>query len=770
MTIHHDKSDFTIKKADNAGIKWYKIRKQIFHPFSRNTIPVKINYKAIAGIYLRSKRHFFLDAFLNKFKSDQETVFSYLRPLLISVDEQLDVIERKINDNNFSQEEIHEFEKSLTEDISRIESELTGLEELNRKRLLVEYRKNLQLLTNVLEGINVNSVVSKMQKDKKFHKSLAIKISSFAESWHEDSSTYLNKIYLDVLMQSYKNIIKDKLAEFETVFLNDIHTGLLKKLAEVKSKLEKMDEDLSGIQGLRLSVSLSEEYPHIVSEFDTVTTEFREVENELPESLILAEFPNTGKKQHYSDNSEQITLPIRKITGYVIATKFIGSANDLLGKTMESIRDSIYKMNELLSLTRFNLENINSETEDRSGMFLQIRNETIRRLSREETKIEALKKELLLSMGKLLEETFDALSSHRIKDIFDKYSRFNIDSKGRAVKTKLDLSILYMNNLIKKRSARLLYSKSEGILLAKKYITSKDQASKKEKILDLIDKVAPKPDVLKELPHYYKNLFSGRSSIGEDFWIPRTAESARFDKAIKRFQSGVRGGIMLLGERNAGKTALCRYVAMDHFDEDKVHHIFPMPGGSVSTKDFRAQLQKSTNLTAGISEIFDTLPYGSVIVIHDLEMWWERSEQGFELINLILDLISQFSYKCLFIVNMNPFTFELIGSIHQMENLFTSIINCQPFNSQELKEMVMRRHRSSGLKFRLEKKKKKKTFPRSPVPGYSTGISTIQRVIRVRFFISGLQTSKKFRPGLFLSNHQRNLTFSPLKILMIIPW
>ncbi len=90
-----------------------------------------------------------------------------------------------------------------------------------------------------------------------------------------------------------------------------------------------------------------------------------------------------------------------------------------------------------------------------------------------------------------------------------------------------------------------------------------------------------------------------------------------------------KGGIMLLGERNAGKTALCRYIAATRFEEDKVHHIFPLQAGSVSTEDFRPQLQKSTNLSVGIDEIFDTLPYGSVIVIHDLELWWERSEAGF---------------------------------------------------------------------------------------------------------------------------------------------
>lgn len=705
LTIPHDKKDFRIRKTDSASLRWYKTRKQILHPFSRTTIPVKVRYKAIAGIYLRTTRHFFLHAFLNKFKTELDTVFSNVRPLLINVDEQLEVIERRNKTKDFSKRDIQAFEDSSNDSISSIESAIAVLEELNRNRLMVEYRKNLQLLINDLEGLDVNRNVTKKQKSKKFQHSLLQKISSFADLWHEVSSTYINKIYLDVLMYSYKNIIKDKLAEFEIVFLQEMELGLLKKLAEVKSKFSQLEGDLSGVQDLKLYISSTEEYPNILTEFETITSHFRQFENELPESLMLAVIPAAENKRKQREETELIDLPLRKMTGFVMDTRFIGSANDLLGKTLESLRSSIYNLNELLSLTRFNLENINADSEDRPGMIQQVSDLTIDRLTREEDKITGLKKELLPSMNNLLEDTFDTLSSHKIKDVFEKYSRFSLDNKGKAVKSRFNLSYHYINDLIKRKSARLLYSKSEGILFAKKLITYQGQSSQNESILDLIDKVIPRPEVLKALPHYYKNLFSGRSSIGEDFWISRNIELSAFDKAIQRFQSGVKGGILLLGERNAGKTALCRYVGETRFDEDKVHHIFPLQGGSVSREDFSAQLQKTTNLSAGISETFDTLPYGSVIVIHDLELWWERSEDGFEIIHLILDLISQFDYKCLFILNLNPFAYELINTMHPMEHHFISIIHCQPFNSQDLKEMVMRRHRSSGLKFKIEKKK-----------------------------------------------------------------
>ena len=704
LTVHYDKNDFQIKKTDPASLKWYKSRKRFFHLFAKSTIPVRIKYKRVAGYYLKSTRYYFIHELLDKFYTELEAVHSQLRPLIISVDEQLEVFERKINEKKFQHEDIGEFEDFLIDRIADIELEISDLEKLNRNRLFVEYRKNIQLLINDFEKIDINHIVLRKRKSKKYDKSIVNKISSFSELWYNDSLNYFNKIYLDVLMQSYKNRIRDKLSEFETLFIQEIEGGLLKRITTIKSKLAKIDADFSGVQDLKLSITSADEYFHFIASFEAIAIEFRKLENDIPESLSLAEIiaPNDKSEEH--EKREEIVLPLRKITGYVIETQFIGSVNDILGKTMESLRNSIFAMKDYLSLTRFNLENIRPETENRAGLIAGIMKETIEKLTKVEGKIVEQRRSLIPAINKKLEETFDSLSSFKIKESVEEYSRFSIDDQGKFVKTKFNLSYHYIQNFIKKKSARLLYSKSEGILLARKIIADRSVTSKNEDMLDIIDNLVPSPEVMKALPHYYKNLFSGRSSIVDDFWINRPAEETQFDKSINRFRAGVKGGILLLGERNSGKTALCRYITRTRFKEDKVHAIFPLPAGSVSTDDFTAQVQKSTNLSVGLNEIFDTLPFGSVIVIHDLELWWERSEQGFEVIKLILELIGKFDYKFLFIVNMNPFAYELISGMQTMENHFISIINCRPFNSEELKEMVMRRHRSSGLKFKIGKK------------------------------------------------------------------
>jgi len=71
------------------------LRKRIAHPFSKGKIPGKIRYHEIAKYYLRNNRHYFLSAFLKKFKADLYIQVSEIRALIISIDTILETLLRK---------------------------------------------------------------------------------------------------------------------------------------------------------------------------------------------------------------------------------------------------------------------------------------------------------------------------------------------------------------------------------------------------------------------------------------------------------------------------------------------------------------------------------------------------------------------------------------------------------------------------------------------------------------------------------------------------
>jgi hypothetical protein len=311
---------------------------------------------------------------------------------------------------------------------------------------------------------------------------------------------------------------------------------------------------------------------------------------------------------------------------------------------------------------------------------------------------------LKMEIHNFLNEAFEPLYSHKIIDSVEEFSSFVREYQSKKVMSRFESQGIRIKDYFKRKSARLLYSRSEGVLLARQLMENKTLRSPSENILDFVDEVSPKQNVMEKLPHYYKNLFSGRSSISEDFWVSREHEEAMFSKAVKRFQSGIRGGVMILGERNSGKTAFCRYAAKQHFPDGRIHHIFPLPAGSTAVEMFEDSIRKLTGLSGNLNEIFEALPYGTVVIIHDLELWWERSPDGYNVISKVIELINDFSDKCLFVVNMNSFAYKIINDLIKIEDSFISIISSMPFDSGEIKEMIIRRHHSSGINFNYHKK------------------------------------------------------------------
>ncbi len=172
-----------------------------------------------------------------------------------------------------------------------------------------------------------------------------------------------------------------------------------------------------------------------------------------------------------------------------------------------------------------------------------------------------------------------------------------------------------------------------------------------------------------------------------------------------RFKNGNTGNILIIGEANSGKTALSLFAASKYFIQSKVFNVEAIPQGSTSLSQLRIQIEKATKLTGGPSFILDHIPSKSVIVFNDLELWWDRTESGFTILNEIFQLMDKYSRKIFFIVNCNVYAFKFLNMIQPIENNFIGIVRCDPFDARELKNIILPRHESSGLSLRLDSKR-----------------------------------------------------------------
>ncbi len=695
IIVPYGREDLILKKGDPFRLKWFMLRKRFMHPFSSKSIPGKIRYYEIASYYLRDNRHYFLDAFLNKFQAEILEQMAETKGIITSVDTILEQFFDNAAGNEEIMNEVTKAHKGHENRINALISDINLSKDQVKNRLLLEFRKNLQLMCNDLGKADINYRIRRKRRNKKYYEELVRKNYRFPDSWYEQTHRHVSKIHMDVIMQSYKCRIKDKINELNLVIEHQMENRIRKELEGIRSRLEKFIYKAEYIPGLKTRISSFEESFTLLTDFNNFGKEVVRLSEILPENMEIAS----------SDQDEEaLNIPIRRITRYYMESRFIGTTYDNLEKLTESLKNSIFIINDLLSLTRFNLENIPEEFPDKNEIVSQIISDACQQILKEEEKTDLIRNNISALIDNSLEEVFDKLNSYKISTTLSEYLLLMREHKSQKVKKTIAAYFGDVRHFVKNLTVKMLYSRSEWVLLTKKIAESGQDGSESHKILDLIESVSPKEKVIEKLPQYYKKLFSGRSSISEDFWISRQQDEDMFSTGVNRINSGYKGGIMIIGDRDSGKTAFCRYAAGKLFSKERIYHLFPKYSGSVHASDFIAELNKITGAHGDLKEIMEAQDPGSVFIIHDLELWWERSLDGCEVIKLLINLIREYSNRFIFVVNMNPYAYNLMNKMVGLQEVFISIIHLKPFDSKEIEEMIIQRHRSSGLKFVLKKR------------------------------------------------------------------
>jgi len=697
ITIPYEVDNLKIKKDDPLRLKFFTLRKRLLHPFSVEVVNGKIRYSEIAAYYLRDNRHYYLSAFLNRFRNEIMVQFSGVRELIISVDTELDTLFRKAIRKETLLDDVKIAKRANEKKVKELKSTIKNYESSIKNSLTGEFRKNLQLMSNDLAKIDINYRITRKRRNRNYYRELIRRNSEFSDLWVEQIRSHVNKLHLEVLLQAYKSRIKDKINELNLSVTRQLENRLLTGLTTLRSALAGFRGMPSDIPQLMSGINSIAEDITLPDDFESFGKEVIELAESLPESIIIADYNKEKLTRDFT--GEQLEVPLRTIVRFYIESRFIGTIHDELGKLIKSLKGSVATIAELLLLTRFNLENIPEEITDKLKIADSVMADTCKKIQEEEENILQIKGGITTLIDNSLEEVFDKLSAYKIPSTVREFSSFIREDQGEKVKKTFYSYVDSLKSSLSQLVTKILYSRSEWVLIARKITESDRRRSLNQKVLNLSESVSAREKVMNQLPLFYRNLFSGRSSISEDFWIKRDGDEELFVTGIRRYNSGYQGGILIIGDRNSGKTTFCRHITGKIFKKEKIFPLFPSYSGSASVEVFVKELSKITNTRGDIDEIMESLPPGSVFIINDLELWWDHSMQGWEVIRLIKTLIGDYSNRFIFVVNVNPYAFDLMNKMLDLQEVFLSIIPLTPFDSKEIRELIIRRHHSSGMKF-----------------------------------------------------------------------
>ncbi len=680
LTIKYHDEDFLIKDSDHFRLKSIKRLKRMKHAIVGKPITQTINYRELARFFQLSTRTVFLKKVLGQLLEDQTKFYENARKLAGNITDTLNHLERSI----WEEKEMDLGKAAnLENEVTQTTEELEKLAVLYHNRLLAEFRRNLLLMQKDMENLETDRLIQRRARSKKYYAKTESNVKDFSEAFEVNVKTMVNMIILELKVHAIQNRQETLLFDFTDSLTMMVGTQFLKKTEAACAALAEGDADKAF--KVKFDVDFEAE---LQEQFEQHQAKLMSLTDELPEKIEIY------SQVQDEEERESVSIPVSRMAEYYLKSRYESPTEELFETTMDALKRAIFTSQDALNLAQFNLDNKEPMISSADEILATCKT----KIEKEKNEISELLDNYRRECEKLLASAYEPLESVRIEESAEDYSSGLRIYQSQQVLSGAEALVEKVKQTVQKSVTRLLYRRSEAVLYANQLSKTKKQSSANSMLLDLKEELSPPKKGIEPLPQYYVSLFNGKSNISKDFWIGRPVEEATFKKAVMRHRSGYAGGILLLGDRNSGKTAFSKHIAQQIFKSSTVYHIFPPIPGTTAVEGFEKSLSKALQKRGTAQQMLSRLPEKSVLIINDLELFWERSDQGMEVIELIGDLIDQFGDKILFVANLNAYAYRLINEAAKLEDHFIEIINMMPFDAEELSELVLKRHKSSGLK------------------------------------------------------------------------
>ncbi|MBU0489756.1 MAG: amino acid permease [Bacteroidetes bacterium] len=715
VDVWYSDEDLAVLPGDSLRIKLFKKQKRLLKRKKGKDVRYRVYFRDMVSCYYPT-RSFKIYRYLAgkwgvvtmQYVLEMQKCFRELRILLLN-------LEVKAEHNSLSQQLIDE----TKENAEALFINLINYSEESLKALYTHFSAlNAEILAEIsarMSFLNVNRHIPENKNENEAIEKTIRQFKTVPIKWRKNQVLLLNNAILELILLSYRHILRtimeDTVSEIDKSIvkgnidlLNDLHAGLGQYARELKKKPG------AAYQPVYITGQDLNSYFPVCSEIvDLTLRRIRTLATRYPESLELMKedsFNNFYKAQYSKIDSYHLSL--NRILDYVIQTELIEPVRDIVEQLPIKLRRANNEVLEATRLSAYMLQEGSGEFpgED-NGLVGKIAfiKEQQQRIAQQVSEIEKLKTESILQLNERISNTADRLSLYTFLKTVSNLGHYLRKQESASGWFRPSRIVHGTGRVINDFLVAVLYRQSRSINAARRLKAKEAVASAHvNDMLDLHDAVSVKPEVLNTLPFYYQQLFLRKNDSFFDFWVGRDRELKRATEAWSRYKSGYTGALMIIGERSAGKSFLSKYIAYRIINAQNTYLINPVPGGSTSPDDFNMMLANATEISDTSHNILNNLPAGSVILIEDMETWWEKSDRGLEAINEITALIREFSGKIFFIINCNIHSFNIINKISRIENLFLDVIDCESFNAEEIKRIVLFRHKSSGLKFMLGKR------------------------------------------------------------------
>lgn len=707
-------ADFRKNVPAGMGMKFFAFKKKLLLSTSSGNklITYNIKLKKLAKTIISSQIDDSIQIILSAFNQAQiRLVFEY-RKLIYAGNDAFNYLENHVKEE-LSEEQMQGFRHTIEDPLEAIIRDAEMQAQTIQRTLYQEFGSILSVLGTAASGLHPNRHIKSIHaKSVKNQQIKLLKIPEISQ-WQQD--VLLHTLQTEVqLMLTQARLVKLMKGSFDEIN-SELVMPLTKQLHQIDTYFNKIlspenkESETAPSNFLNLfSFAEDKLLDKLNRIFEKTLRNAKSIQKGTPEKIsVLREQSISDLTNNQLNYIETLELHVSRLLDTsvqaLLIEPFYKQANDLVQKLF----DASSKVNDAIRLAALNLQ---SNTGNIENMALDA-TENVGSLLIEQQKT-ILEQRLLMEKEAAL---FNQKMTEQLKEsqlVFSVYGLVKSAEKSGQSKpqTIYPAYIEHFKQLHKKTTdffeqsqARFWHGQSDARLMAERL--AKSQPSQLRPLSDIIqlkEQLTPARDIYKKLPFYYQQLFAGKLNEQNSLWVGRKTELELGRKAIQRYKSGHKGLIVVTGDYGSGKTFFINHLITRFLINRKVYAIKTVAGGSIDTEALVLAIRQATGLSGNLHEITAAIPKQSVIIVDNLELWWERSPEGLSFTQALVGILSELANKVPLIVSCNKLTYSLIAQQTNIGSKTIQHIELFPMNSRDLQKAILLRHRTSGYGLQID--------------------------------------------------------------------
>ena len=590
----------------------------------------------------------------------------------------------------------------------------TTLEELDEssKHLTSEFYKNLrntdkallEKLGHILEKANYrNEVQEKLPYlNRQEEKTTAHGLTNFSGYWNRNLVLFSLQLQSDIYLIQYtskiEKILCDTIDNASKNYMSIIEENI--EIAhENNSKLLSLIKDKNTEAIHQYSPQLLKDiYFNLEGTVQYVLENIQDALDDVPEEVELMNAHSVNNIRITQDKSVQtIKIQLDDITDYLTKIHFFKPFQDQITNYIIQLKKGVALL--LNSTYKVQLELENFAKSAQIGNLEKAIEASGNDLTESKEYIKSIHKSYLIEVALIKTNLNQELDVNRIIEQYETlYPQAKLESKSKKLRGQL--------NQYKSKFGQKINDLISKVIQRKQDVSALDYNDKYKTILSQVNifqnffsKININSKITETLPFYYHQLFTGKHFADNQSVNNRKFEIEEAKRAINRIDSGISGGILILGEAMAGKSFLASHIAHHLLNGSKIYRLKLHRNHKKDNQFLTKAFQNATGIQDSITGILNKIDPKSTFIIDDLEKWWLNSNQQHNLVNEISQVMHIHGSTHYFVLSANLFAYHAIKKLSDVSKNIVGSILLNPLSSYEIREVIESRHHLGGLTY-----------------------------------------------------------------------